>query len=144
MARLALDPTFLQHVALSTVRVVISIMIAMVIGTALALLPLYRPAAGYIVHRRITPFFNSFPSLGWVLLATIWFGVSEFTVFFVQVVILLPFCLINVAEGVRSNDETVEMGRSLTSRQVRVFFQIILPLLRPYLIGSLRISYGVA
>ena len=145
MAGLLIDPGFLVNVLLSVVRIATSLIIAMVLGAALALLPFYRPASASVVHKVILPFFNSFPSLGWVLLATIWFNVSEFTVTFIQVAILLPFCLVNVAEGVRVLDaDTLEMGRSFTSRQRRTFVRIILPLLLPYLIGALRISYGVA
>lgn len=145
MAALAIDPGFLKNALLSTTRVAIAIAVAMVLGTALALLPFYLPPARNVVQRVILPFFNSFPSLGWVLLATIWFSVSEFTVLFVQVAILLPFCLINVSEGVRVLDpDTLEMGESFTRRKARVFFRVILPLLVPYLIGAVRISYGVA
>lgn len=145
MAALVVDPAFLKNALLSTSRVVWAIAIAMVLGTVLALVPFYLPPARYVVQRMILPFFNSFPSLGWVLLATIWFSVSEFTVLFVQSAILLPFCLINVSEGVRALDpDTLEMGKSFTRRQSRVFFRIMLPLLMPYLIGALRISYGVA
>jgi NitT/TauT family transport system permease protein/sulfonate transport system permease protein len=36
------------------------------------------------------------------------------------------------------------MGNSFTQRRRRVFFRIVLPMLMPYLIGALRISYGVA
>ena len=145
MAELAIDPAFLGNAVLSVIRVAIALAIAMILGTLLAILPFYIRASSHIVHRVIEPFFNSFPSLGWVLLATIWFNVSEFTVLFIQVVILLPFCLINVAEGVRVLDaEIVEMGNSMTRRRARVFFRIMLPLLIPYLIGAMRISYGVA
>ena len=145
MAGLLIDLEFLQNALLSITRIAFSLTIAMMLGTALALLPFYRPASTSVIDRVILPFFNSFPSLGWVLLATIWFNVSEFTVTFIQVAILLPFCLVNVAEGVRVLDaDTLEMGRSFTSRQRRMFFRIMLPLLLPYLVGSLRISYGVA
>ncbi|MFL6796190.1 MAG: ABC transporter permease [Xanthobacteraceae bacterium] len=139
------DPAFMINAALSVARIFTSLAIAMLLGTALALTPFYWPASASVINNAITPFFNSFPSLGWVLLATIWFNVSEFTVTFIQVVILLPFCLLNVAEGVRVLDaDLLEMGRSFTSRQRRVFLRIILPLLVPYLIAALRISYGVA
>ena len=145
MAALTIDPAFLYNEWLSITRVATAIAIAMTLGTVFALLPFYVPALRNVVQRLILPFFNSFPSLGWVLLATIWFSVSEFTVLFIQTAILLPFCLINVSEGVRVLDaETLEMGNSFTRRRSRVFLRIILPLLVPYLIGALRISYGVA
>lgn len=139
------DSGFLGNALLSITRIFTSLSIAMILGSALALLPFYRPASSAVINKVITPFFNSFPSLGWVLLATIWFNVSEFTVTFIQVAILLPFCLVNMSEGVRVLDaDLLEMGRSITSRRRRIFLRIILPLLVPYLVAALRISYGVA
>jgi NitT/TauT family transport system permease protein/sulfonate transport system permease protein len=58
--------------------------------------------------------------------------------------ILIPFCLINVAEGLRQLDvELSEMGKSFTRNSVRVFFRITLPLILPYLLAAVRMSYGV-
>jgi NitT/TauT family transport system permease protein/sulfonate transport system permease protein len=145
MVELALDPAFLLDVALSILRVALALVVAMALGTALALLPFYRPASRHVIDRVVLPFFNSFPSLGWVLLATIWFGVSERTVLLIQVAILLPFCIVNVSEGVRVLDgDSLELGRSFTPHRGRVFVRIVLPLLTPYLVAALRISYGVA
>jgi NitT/TauT family transport system permease protein/sulfonate transport system permease protein len=139
------DEGLAWDIAVTTVRVAISILAAMVLGTALALLPRYVPATRSTVSDRIQPFFNSFPAIGWVLLATIWFNVSSFTVIFVQVAILLPFCLVNVGEGVRTIDEEmIEMGRSFAAGPRRLFVSVVLPLLAPYLFAALRISYGVA
>ncbi len=42
---------------------------------------------------------NSFPSIGWAILAAIWFDPGDFGVIFVEVAILILFCLINIAEG---------------------------------------------
>ncbi len=145
MVELAVDPTFLRHLALSLARIAVALIFAMILGSAMALLPFYRPGSRYVVERVNLPFFNSFPSLGWVLLATIWFGVSETTVVFIQVAILLPFCLINVAEGVRALDaEALELGNSFTRKSIRVFLRIIMPSLMPFFVSALRIAYGVA
>lgn len=136
---------FLDDIVTTTLRVSVSILLAMVLGTIIALIPRYVPAMRSTVNERIRPFFNSFPAIGWVLLATTWFNVSNFTVIFVQVAILLPLCLINVGAGVRAIDaELIEMGRSFSRSGLRVFFRIVLPLLTPYLLAALRISYGVA
>jgi NitT/TauT family transport system permease protein/sulfonate transport system permease protein len=145
MGELALDPKFLRDLLSSAIRVALALAISMALGTALAFLPRLVPATSAIVHARIRPFFNSFPAIGWVLLATIWFKVSDFTVIFIQVAILVPFCLINASEGVRNLDrELEEMGESFSTRRWRVFRLVVLPLMAPYLMASLRISYGVA
>jgi len=139
------DKVYLGHTAASIVRVLLSVLLALAIGTVLALLPAGLPWASDIVHRRIQPFLNSFPSIGWAILAVIWFRVSDFTAIFVQVAILIPFCLINISAGLKELDrEAIEMARSFTRSRIKVFFKITLPLLLPYLVGALRIAYGVA
>jgi NitT/TauT family transport system permease protein len=60
------------------------------------------------------------------------------------VMILIPFCLVNVSEGLREIDlEMLEMARSFTRRKIVVLFKVTLPLLMPYIISAVRIAYGV-
>jgi len=145
MVKLVADPAFAVHTASSTGRIFISIALALALGTVLALIPRYLPPTYDFVHRRIKPVLNSFPSLGWALLGSIWFGVSSFSVIFIQVAILAPFALINISEGLRDlNAETEEMAHSFSRARRRIFALVIFPMLYPYLVAALRISYGVA
>jgi NitT/TauT family transport system permease protein/sulfonate transport system permease protein len=144
IAALALDPDFLLHVFVSVWRVIASVILAVVIGAALAVLAWRLPAAEGIVHERIKPFLNSFPSIGWAILAAIWFPPGDFAVLFVQVLILAPFCLINISEGLKVIDlELLEMARSFTRTSPRIAWRVGLPLLAPYLMSAVRISYGI-
>lgn len=139
------QPDLLAQVAQSAARVVASVAIATLIGAALAVLAHAVPLARKIVERRIQPILNSFPSVGWAILAVIWFEISDFSVIFVQVMILIPFCLINVAQGLRELDrELLEMAASFTRHRRRTASLIALPLLMPYLMAAVRIAYGVA
>lgn len=139
------DKVYLGHTATSVVRVLLSVSLALLIGGLLAFWPARQPWARVVVHERIKPFFNSFPSIGWAILAVIWFRVSDFTAVFVQVAILIPFCLINISEGLKELDrEALEMARSFTRSRRKVLIKITLPLLLPYIVGALRIAYGVA
>jgi NitT/TauT family transport system permease protein/sulfonate transport system permease protein len=98
-----------------------------------------------IISGLIQPFLSAFPSIGWAILAAIWFTPGHFSIVFVQVAILVPFCMINVAEGLRQIDrEVLEMANSFTRSRKRVIVLVGLPLLLPYLMGALRIAYGVA
>ena len=98
-----------------------------------------------VVDARIKPVLNSFPSIGWAILAAIWFEPGDFGVIFVEVAILIPFYLINIAEGLRNLDrELIEMGRSFTRREMRILWRLTLPLLVPYGLSATRIAYGVA
>jgi NitT/TauT family transport system permease protein/sulfonate transport system permease protein len=143
-ARLFFDPSLAQHTAASLLRVIASVCLALLLASGLVLLGRALPVTRRLVEHRVTPFFNSFPSLGWAILAVIWFGVSNTTVLVVETAILLPFCLINMAEGVKALDaELVEMGRSFTRHRLRILWRVTLPLLFPYIFAALRISYGV-
>jgi NitT/TauT family transport system permease protein/sulfonate transport system permease protein len=141
---LFINPEFLGHTAISTLRVVVSVLLAGLIGSALAFLAHGVPSCEAIVQERIKPVLNSFPSIGWAILAAIWFDAGNFSVIFVEVAILIPFCLVNVTEGLRAIDrELMEMGRSFTRRGPRVWWRITLPLLVPYLLSAIRIAYGI-
>ena len=138
------DPEFLAHTLASTMRVVASVVLALVIGGGLAMLQRAVPALDWVIRGGIQPFLSSFPSVGWAILAAIWFPPGHSSIMFVQVAILIPFCLINIAEGLRQIDrEIVEMARSFTRRGGRVTALVTMPLMMPYVMGALRISYGI-
>jgi NitT/TauT family transport system permease protein/sulfonate transport system permease protein len=145
LVALFVDPAFLAHTLASVSRVLLSVALALLIGGGLALLNRAVPALDWVVRGMVQPFFSSFPSIGWAILAAIWFQPGHFAVVFVQVAILIPFCLINIAEGLRQIDrETVEMADSFTRRRSRVVLRVMGPLLLPYILGALRIAYGIA
>jgi NitT/TauT family transport system permease protein len=138
-------PALARNVVASLVHVAAAVCISFLISVALALLAHYWPVFRTLIHRRISPFLNSFSGIGWALLAVLWFGISPFTVIFSVTVILLPFGLINMREGLESLDrEIIEMGRSFSRSAWRNIRLIILPLLLPFLVATLRISFGVA
>ena len=145
LATLFLTPDFLWNVLASTWRVLVSIAAALAIGGGLAFLAYGVPWLDAVVDERIKPVLNSFPSIGWAILAAIWFEPGDFGVIFVEVAILIPFCLINIAEGLRNLDrELLEMGQSFTRHRGRILWRLILPLLVPYGLSATRIAYGIA
>lgn len=138
-------PEFVWHVFTSTWRVLASIAAALLIGGGLAFLAHGVPTLEAVVDERIKPVLNSFPSIGWAILAAIWFDPGNFGVVFVEIAILIPFCLINIAEGLRNVDrELMEMGRSFTRHRGRMLWRLTLPLLVPYGLSATRIAYGIA
>ena len=144
LTELFLGGEALEHTLASAWRVIVSVGLALVIGGGLALVAYFVPVLEDVVHQCVRPFMNSFPSIGWAILAAIWFEPGHFAVLFVQVAILTPFCLINISEGLRTLDrEILEMGVSFTRNRRRVLGGIVLPLLMPYIVAALRISYGI-
>ena len=138
-------PEFLWHALRSAWRVLVAIAAALLIGGGLAFLAHDAPLFRAVVDERIKPVLNSFPSIGWAILAAIWFDPGDFGVIFVEVAILIPFCLINIAEGLRNIDrELIEMGHSFTRHRARILWRLTLPLLVPYGLSATRIAYGIA
>ena len=145
LVELFVRPEFLGHVLTSSWRVLVSIAAALLIGGGLAFLAHGVPWLAAVVDERIKPVLNSFPSIGWAILAAIWFNPGDFGVIFVEAAILIPFCLINIAEGLRNIDrELMEMGRSFTRHRARILWRLTLPLLVPYGLSATRIAYGIA
>jgi NitT/TauT family transport system permease protein len=133
------------HVVASVTHVVVSLALAFVLGGTLALLAHYLPVTRRMVDGRITPFFNAFSSIGWTLLAILWFGLNAGTVIFAITAIILPICVINLRAGLESLDaELAEMGRSFGRDWGKSFRLIVLPAMIPFMFATLRISFGVA
>ena len=144
MATFVTDDNTAFNALVSLARVVASVVIAMTLALAIALAVQAVPALSATVERRILVFLNSFPSVGWAILGVVWFKISTQTVLFIQVAIVLPFCIVNALAGFRQLDaELVEMGRSMTRSPVRRFLKVTLPLVAPFLVAGLRIAYGI-
>jgi NitT/TauT family transport system permease protein/sulfonate transport system permease protein len=138
-------PRLLAHMLASFAHVGIAIALSFAIGFALAQLPTYVPVFRLAIHHRLTPFLNSFSGVGWTLLAVMWFGVTPTTVVFSISAVLIPFALVNLAEGLASLDrETLEMAQSFTRSRLRRFLAITLPALAPFMFATVRIMFGVA
>jgi len=128
----------------SMARIVIAVMLALLIGGLLVFMArLWRPTET-LVGSVIVPFLNSVPALGWAILGVVWFGVGNFAVIFVVTLILIPFCMVNLWEGMRSLDPgLLEMGRSFTRSNGKILWRIQLPLLIPYTLAAVRLSFSV-
>ena len=135
----------LAHLGATLLHIFTSIAIAFVVGAALAFTAHYARWSAPAIHRRLSPFLNAFSGIGWTLLAVIWFGVSTTSVVFTITIVLLPFALVNLREGLLALDgELVDMGRSFGRNRRRSFRAIVLPSLLPFAAATLRIMFGVA
>jgi ABC-type nitrate/sulfonate/bicarbonate transport system permease component len=145
MADFFTDATLAGQLATSLMHVSSAIVLAFVIGCALAAIAHFLPLSRLLIDSFVTPFLNAFSGIGWLFLAILWFGLNSFTVIFAVTLILVPFTIINVRVGLQELDgELLELGRSLSRSIYRRATKIILPLLIPYLFAALRTSFGVS
>lgn len=144
LSGLMVDRGFWFDLGISAIRVVTAVVLATVLGTIIGMLPRYFPSLRAVVEDAAIPFFTSFPGIAWAILGTVWFGLTPFAILIIQVLIIIPFCMVNVAEGAKDIAiEEVEMGRSFGRRPWKILWMIELPMLSPYIVASVRISYGI-
>ena len=143
--QLAVNLESFQHIAISMFRVTGALIFAAIVSITLAILSRANYVFTIIIESNILIVMNSFPSIGWAILGVIWFSISDITVIFVEIMIIIPFCLINCIQGFRQVDKEIkEMGISFSRNRILTFFKIDLPLALPFIIAGIRISYGIA
>ena len=143
--QLAVTLESFQHIAISMFRVTGALIFAAIVSISLAILSRTNYVFTVIIESNILIVLNSFPSIGWAILGVIWFSISDITVIFVEIMIIIPFCLINSIQGFRQVDKEIkEMGISFSRNRILTFFKIDLPLALPFIIAGIRISYGIA
>ena len=143
--QLAVNLESFQHIAISMFRVTGALVFAAIVSITLAIVSRTNYIFTIIIESNILIVLNSFPSIGWAILGVIWFSISDITVIFVEIMIIIPFCLINCIQGFRQVDKEIkEMGISFSRNRILTFFKIDLPLALPFIIAGIRISYGIA
>ncbi|MDT0183948.1 ABC transporter permease subunit [Microbacterium sp. ARD31] len=132
------------HTWTSLIRIFAAVLFALIIGSFAVFLTRVLPISETLVGAVLLPFLNSVPALGWAILGVVWFGVGNFAVIFVVTLILIPFCMVNIWEGLRSLDPGLqEMGKSFTRSNTKILWRIQAPMLIPYILAAVRLSFSV-
>ena len=88
---------------------------------------------------------QSLPSICWVPVAILWFGLSETAILFVTVVGSVLAVTINVVAGIRNVPNIyVVAGRNLGASGVRFFTNILLPASLPHILSGLKQGWALA
>jgi NitT/TauT family transport system permease protein/sulfonate transport system permease protein len=134
-----------RHIRTTVFHISCAVAISMVLAFALVLVARAVPLLEPLIERRLTPLVNAMPAIGWTLLGILWLGLDSRTVIFAITAMLLPFNVINLAQGLRAtNEELVEMASSFTANAFRRFALVGFPLLAPFLFATLRLNFGVS
>ena len=132
------------HVAVTLIRLAVAVIVAMAVGVTLGLamgmLPAIRP---YL--RAIVVIDTGIPALSWMLIAVFWFKNPETRIFFILLVILLPFYALNIYEGLRAlPKDFVDMIESFRPSRWQVLRYLILPHIVPYIFLTTKSVIGYA
>jgi NitT/TauT family transport system permease protein len=134
----------LYHVAVTLIRLTIAVATAMaagvMLGLAMGMLPAVRP---YL--KAVVVIDTGIPALSWMLIAVFWFKNPEARIFFILLVILLPFYALNIYEGLRAlPKDFVDMIESFRPSRWQVLRYLILPHIVPYIFLTTKSVIGYA
>jgi NitT/TauT family transport system permease protein len=132
------------HVAVTLVRLAISVTVAMtagvLVGLAMGMFPRVRP---YL--KAVVLIDTGIPALSWMLIAVFWFKNPESRIFFILLVILLPFYALNVYDGVRAlPKDHVDMMESFRPSRWQMLRYLIVPHIVPYIFLTTKSVIGYA
>lgn len=92
----------------------------------------------------LTPL-QSIPSVAWVPLALLWFGLSEAAVVFIVILEAFIPCALGVRSGVMTVPrEIIRAAQTLGSKNLDLYARVIFPAIIPQLVSSLRLSWAFA
>jgi len=128
----------------SVLRLTLGLAAAVAIGTPIGL----AMAASKVVQRSAGSLMvglQALPSIAWLPLATLWFGITEKAVFFVVVMGATPAVAIATAASVRLVPPTlVRTARTLGSSGGRLYVRVVLPAAIPGYIVGLQQAWALA
>ena len=132
------DGTFLTGVGISMKRIVLGYGLSVLLGTALGFLiatsEFLKDTLGGLVLS-----LQSLPSLCWLPLAVLWFGLTEKSILFVVVMGSLLAVTINAEMGVSHVPKIYLMaGRNLGAGGLRLLLYVLLPASLPHLVAGLK------
>lgn len=128
----------LHHLAATMSRVIASFSLAMVLGTAMGLAMGRSRLVDALFDGWLILFLNM-PALVVIILAYVWFGLTEAAAIGAVAVNKIPSVIATVREGTRAMDRNlIEMAQVYGLGRWRTLTKVILPQLVPYLLVSTR------
>ena len=132
------------HIALTIGRLCVAVLTALVVGTIIGMLmALVKPLQPFL--KSIVIIDTGVPALSWMLFAIFWFESAEARVFFILLMILVPFYALNVFDGIKAlPTELLEMVETFRPSRWQVLRFLIAPHVVPYLLMTTKSLVGYA
>jgi NitT/TauT family transport system permease protein len=139
-----LATTDVSHVVITLARLAAALAFSMVAGVLLGLVmgisPLLRPFI-----RALVIIDTGIPALSWILLAVFWFKNPETRIFFILIMILVPFYALSIYDGIRAlPKDLVDMIESFRPSQPQTMRYLIFPHIVPYILLTTKSVIGYA
>ena len=142
LAKLIVSPDTWKTVGFSFVRIASGFVLALVLGTAAAVLS-SKVKALKILLSPITSVIKSTPVASFIILAIMWFGSKNLSIF-ISFLMVFPIVYENMIAGLESADpKLLEMGRVFRLSRLARARAIYLPAAYPFLLSAARLSLGM-
>jgi len=138
------DHSFWIAIAVSMKRMLLgyalSVVLGMILGLGVASNKFLEETVGGLLVS-----LQSLPSICWLPLAVLWFGLTEKAILFVVVMGSLLSVTIAMETGRHQIPKIYKMaGRNLGARRFRLFWHVLLPASLPYIVSGLKQGWAFA
>jgi len=138
------DHSFWIAIAVSMKRIAIGYAVSIAIGIVLGLLL----ASSEFLEQTLGALLvslQSLPSICWLPMAVLWFGLSEKAILFVVVMGSVLSVTISMEAGRKQLPKIYSLaGRNLGARGLKLFIYVLFPASLPYLLGGLKQGWAFA
>jgi NitT/TauT family transport system permease protein len=138
------DQVLLRAIGRTLSRLGVGFLISLVLGSILAFLMVHFARFG----KGIQPYvlgLQTFPSIGWVPLALIWFGFSEAALLFVTIIGSLFAVTVSFADALRTVPPVyLKAARNMGSDGMDLILRVTVPAALPHLISAMKVGWSFA
>jgi NitT/TauT family transport system permease protein len=131
-------------VAATLARLMVALACSLVVGTLLGVvMAMVAGVRPYL--RALIVIDTGIPAVSWILVAVFWFKNPEHRIFFILLVILVPFYALNILDGIRAMPKDwIEMCQCFRPSRWQVFRYLIYPHIVPYILMTTKSVFGYA
>ncbi len=138
------DKTLLYDLAASFRRLLIGLGISLVLGSALGILLAKSKTADETLGTVILAL-QSVPSIVWLPLAIMWFGMNEVSVIFVVILGGTFVMTLNMRVGIKNVSPLfIRAAQTMGSNGIDLFIRVIFPASIPYVVTGARLAWAFA
>jgi NitT/TauT family transport system permease protein len=143
LVTLFLDGTVWTHVGATLYRVTAGFLLGTVLALLLGLVASSSPVLR-LVLRDLSSILNATSVFVWIVLALIWFGLTDRAPIFTTLMITIPVLMSNVFEAIDSLDRRLlEMASVYRFTALDRFVHITFPSVIPYLFAGMRVAFAL-
>jgi len=141
------DPEVLEQMGITMQRLIIGLIGSIILASILGIIAGFIKPIAYMAQPIITIMLGM-PSIAWIVLAMIWFGLGDPTVIFVVFIATFPIIFLGSFQGIQTIDKDLEQmadsfNLSLKTKLLNIYFPHIFSYIFPAWLTSIGLSWKI-